>query len=195
MVPSVGKVPQGSCGTFFRSGDTPTPYGTLWPSQRCSRQMHVVETCRDAGQGRGRVRSGSLRRGRGCRRCSTTNCWRRQRFSAIGIAFGLKIAPMAKTSNRNTCTPAAIIPARAPRRRPINAKPSGSSGSVFAPHKTTGGALRLGDRIGAGATGRGLYGLSPCAGARRGTGATCLPLEGGRCPEVDPDGGLLSALA
>ena len=33
-------------------------------------------------------RSASLRRGRGCRRCSTTNCWRRQRFSAISSAFG-----------------------------------------------------------------------------------------------------------
>jgi hypothetical protein len=34
---------------------------------------------------------------------------------------------MAKTSNRNTCAPAAIIPARAPRRRLVNAKPSGST--------------------------------------------------------------------
>jgi hypothetical protein len=34
-----------------------------------------------------------------------------------------------------------------------------------------------------------------CAGTRRGTGATCLPLEGGRCPDADANGGLLSALA
>jgi hypothetical protein len=34
---------------------------------------------------------------------------------------------MAKTSNRNTCAPAAIIPARATRRRLVNAKPSGST--------------------------------------------------------------------
>jgi hypothetical protein len=47
----------------------------------------------------------SLRQGRGCRRCSTTNCWRRQRFSAISSAFGLKVAAMAKTSSRNTCPP------------------------------------------------------------------------------------------
>jgi len=33
---------------------------------------------------------------------------------------------MAKTSNHNTCAPAAIIPARARRRRLVNAKPSGS---------------------------------------------------------------------
>ena len=72
-------------------------------------------------------RSASLTRGRGCRRCSTTNCWQRQRFSAISSAFGLKIAPMAKTSNRNTCAAAAIIPARAPRRRLVNTKPSGST--------------------------------------------------------------------
>ena len=38
--------------------------------------------------------------------------------------LGLKIAPMAKTSNRNTCAPATIIPASAPRRRRVNAKPS-----------------------------------------------------------------------
>jgi hypothetical protein len=50
-------------------------------------------------------RSVSLKRDRGCRRCSTTNCCRRQRFSAISSAFGLKIAAMAKTSNRNTCAP------------------------------------------------------------------------------------------
>jgi hypothetical protein len=62
-------------------------------------------------------RSVSLRRGRGCRRCSTANCWRRQRFSATSSAFGLKIAPMAETNNRNTCAPAAIVPARAPRIR------------------------------------------------------------------------------
>jgi hypothetical protein len=60
-------------------------------------------------------------------RCSTTNCWRRQRFSAISSAFGLKIAPMAKTSNRNTCAPAAIIPARAPRWRLVNAELFGST--------------------------------------------------------------------
>ena len=30
---------------------------------------------------------------------------RRQRFSAISSAFGLKIAAMAKISNRNTCAP------------------------------------------------------------------------------------------
>jgi hypothetical protein len=34
---------------------------------------------------------------------------------------------MAKTGNRNTCAPAAIISARAPRRRLVNAKPSGST--------------------------------------------------------------------
>jgi hypothetical protein len=35
----------------------------------------------------------------------TTNCCRRQRFSAISSAFGLKIAAMAETSNRKTCGP------------------------------------------------------------------------------------------
>jgi len=50
-------------------------------------------------------RSVSLKRGRGCRRCRTINCCCRQRFSAISSALGLKIAAMAKTSNRNTCAP------------------------------------------------------------------------------------------
>jgi hypothetical protein len=77
-------------------------------------------------------RSAFLRQGRGCRRCSTTNCWRRQRFSAISSDFGLKVAAMAKISNRNTCAPAAVIPARAPHPRLVNAKPSGS---VFAPNR------------------------------------------------------------
>jgi hypothetical protein len=34
---------------------------------------------------------------------------------------------MAKTSNRNTCAPAATVPARAPRRRLVNAELSGST--------------------------------------------------------------------
>jgi hypothetical protein len=68
-------------------------------------------------------RSVSLRQGRGCRGCSTTNCRRRQRFSAISSALGLKVAAMGNASSRNTCARAAIIPARAPRRRLVNAKP------------------------------------------------------------------------
>ena len=46
---------------------------------------------------------------------------RRQRFSAISSAFGLKIAAMAKISNRDTCAPAAFIPERAQRWRFVNA--------------------------------------------------------------------------
>ena len=34
---------------------------------------------------------------------------------------------MAKVSNCNTCAPAAVIPARAPRRRLVNAKPPGQA--------------------------------------------------------------------
>jgi hypothetical protein len=63
-------------------------------------------TSRDwAGNGYKGASLASLKRGRGCRRCSTTNCCRGQRFSAIGSAFGLKIAAIAKTSNRNACAP------------------------------------------------------------------------------------------
>jgi hypothetical protein len=38
---------------------------------------------------------------------------------------------MAETSNRKTCAPAAIIPARAPRRRLVNPKPSGSASDQY----------------------------------------------------------------
>jgi hypothetical protein len=53
-------------------------------------------------------------------------------------AFGLKIAPMAKISNRNTCAPTAIIPARAPRRRLVNAinPPDRPRISICAPQGT-----------------------------------------------------------
>ena len=43
---------------------------------------------------------------------------------------------MANTSNRNTCAPAAVIPARAPRRRLVNARPFGSAPDQYL-HPTT----------------------------------------------------------
>jgi len=57
-------------------------------------------------------------------------------FSAISNVFGLKIAPMAETSNRNTCAPAAVIPARAPLRRLVNTRPFGSAPDQYL--RTTG---------------------------------------------------------
>jgi hypothetical protein len=47
-------------------------------------------------------RSALLSRGRGYRRCSTSNCCRKQRFSAINRAFGLNIAAMAHSRSRNS---------------------------------------------------------------------------------------------
>jgi len=47
-------------------------------------------------------RSALLSRGRGYRRCSTSNCCRKQRFSAINGVFGLNIAAMAHSRSRNT---------------------------------------------------------------------------------------------
>jgi hypothetical protein len=47
-------------------------------------------------------RSALPSRGRGYRRCSTSNCCRKQRFSAINRAFGLNIAAMAHSRSRNT---------------------------------------------------------------------------------------------
>ena len=46
-------------------------------------------------------RSALLSRGRGYRRCSTSNCCRKQRFSAINRVFGLNIAAMAHSRSRN----------------------------------------------------------------------------------------------
>jgi hypothetical protein len=50
---------------------------------------------------------------RGHRRCSTNICWRRQRFSAINKALGLKIAAMAHSRSRNTVPPAVVVVAGA----------------------------------------------------------------------------------
>ena len=47
-------------------------------------------------------------------RTTALNGWRREGFSAINSALGLKIAAMANTRNRNICAPPALIPARAP---------------------------------------------------------------------------------
>jgi hypothetical protein len=55
-------------------------------------------------------------------------------------------------------------------------------------------SARLRDGLGQVQQGEGALRASPRAGARRGTGATCLPLEG-PCPDAGADGGLLSALA
>jgi hypothetical protein len=47
-------------------------------------------------------RSALLSRGRGYQRCSTSNCCRKQRFSAINRVFRLNIAAMAHSRSRNT---------------------------------------------------------------------------------------------
>jgi hypothetical protein len=47
-------------------------------------------------------RSALRKRGRGCLRCSTNNCCRRQRFSATSRAFGLRAAEMIQTKKRTT---------------------------------------------------------------------------------------------
>ena len=57
------------------------------------------------------------------------------------------------------------------------------------------GNRHLGDRIGAGATGRGLYGLRRALVLAGAQAQRVSIWKVGRCPDADADGGLLSALA